>query len=375
MRQLILLFLLTIAIAANAQKEKANNYITLYKEIAITEMHRSGVPASITLAQGILESAYGESDLCKQSNNHFGIKCKTEWTGEKVYHDDDSRGECFRSYQSATDSYKDHSNFLRTRAWYDFLFKLDPTDFEGWAKGLKKAGYATERDYPQKLMKVINDYNLNQYTLIALNKLPNNNQTLAANTTKEEIYEDTTMAPELIIKISSKQLQENQRKSVEGVINDSVIIINPNATKKVLANKEKTNFPEGIFTINHSKVIYAKEGISLLSLASQYDISLAKLIEFNDMADEEILTADKLIFIEKKLTKGSADFHVVNANETLHDICQIEGVRLDKIEAYNSIKKVMQPLTGEKVYLRGNAPTIPKTMAITVSQLSSLSGN
>ena len=375
MRKIIVLFCLTLVLAANAQKEKAYSYIALYKEVAIAEMQRSGVPASITLAQGILESAYGESDLCKQSNNHFGIKCKTEWTGEKVYHDDDSRGECFRRYQTAAESYKDHSNFLRTRAWYAFLFKLDPTDFEGWAKGLKKAGYATEKDYPQKLMKVINDYNLNQYTLIALNKLPNNNQTLASNTRKEEIYEDTTMAPELIIKISTKQLQENQRKSAEGVTDDSVIIINQNATKKVVADKKKTNFPEGVFTINHSKVIYAKEGMSLLSLANQYDISLTKLLEFNDMAEEEILATDMLIFIEKKLTKGATDFHVVNANETLHDICQIEGVRLDKIADYNNIKKTMQPATGEKIYLRGNAPTIPKTVAMTAFQSNSLSSN
>ena len=375
MKQLIALFCLVIVTAANAQKEKANSYIALYKEIAIAEMQRSGVPASITLAQGILESAYGESDLCKQSNNHFGIKCKTEWTGEKVYHDDDSRGECFRRYQSAADSYKDHSNFLRTRAWYDFLFKLDPTDYEAWARGLKKAGYATEKDYPQKLMKVINDYNLNQYTLLALNKLPNNNQTLAANTKKEEIYEDTTMAPELIIKISSKQLQENQRKRAEGVIDDSVIINYPNTTKKEVAEKKKTNFPEGIFTINHSKVIYAKEGISLLSIANQYNISLAKLIEYNDMAEEEILTADKLIFIEKKLTKGAADFHVVTINETLHDICQIEGVRLDKIEAYNNIKKTMQPVVGEKIYLRANAPIIPRTVAAIALSSSSTSTN
>lgn len=375
MKLLISLFFLTIVIASNAQKEKAYSYIALYKDVAITEMQRSGVPASITLAQGILESSYGESDLCKQSNNHFGIKCKTEWTGEKVYHDDDSRGECFRRYQSAEESYKDHSNFLRTRSWYDFLFKLDPTDYEAWAKGLKKAGYATERDYPQKLMKVINDYKLNQYTLIALNKLSNNIQTLAANTSKQEIYEDTTMAPELIIKISSKQLQENQRRNAEGVTDDSVIIINPNATKKIVAEKKKTNFPEGIFTINHSKVIYVKEGTSLLSLANQYDISLGKLIEFNDMAEEEILTTDKLIFIEKKLTKGAADFHVVNANETLHDICQIEGVRLDKIEAYNNLKKTMQPATGEKIYLRGNAPTMPKTITLTMSQSSSASSN
>lgn len=375
MKQFLTIFLATIALAAYAQKEKAYNYIAQYKDIAIAEMQRSGVPASITLAQGILESSYGESDLCKNSNNHFGIKCKTEWTGEKVYHDDDTKQECFRSYPSAAESYKDHSNFLRTRAWYDFLFKIDPTDYSAWAKGLKKAGYATERDYPQKLMKVINDYNLNQYTLIAMNKLPNSNQTLA-NTEKEEIYEDTTMAPELIIKISSKKLRENQQKRAEGLEEDSVIIINPNATvAKAIAEKKKANYPEGIFTINHSKVIYAKEGTSLLSLAKQYDISLAKLIEFNDMDEEEILATDKLIFIERKLTKGATDFHVVKLNETLYDICQTEGVRLDKIVEYNSIKKNMQPAVGEKIYLRSNAPTAPKTMAQYNVQSGSLSTN
>jgi LysM repeat protein len=289
-----------------------------------------------------------------------------------VYHDDDTKQECFRSYPSAAESYKDHSNFLRTRAWYDFLFKLDPTDYQSWAKGLKKAGYAMERDYPQKLMKVINDYNLNQYTLIALNKLPNTNQSIA----KEEIYEDTTMASELVIKISSKQLRENQQKRAEGLPEDSVIIINPNATSaKSVAEKKKTSYPEGIFTINHSKVIYAKEGTSILSIANQYDISLAKLIEFNDMEEEEILATDKLIFIEKKLTKGATDFHIVTFNETLHDICQTEGVRLEKLAEYNNIKKNMQPAIGEKVYLRSNAPVAPKTMALTSIQAGSFSTN
>ena len=373
-KQFATIFFATLMLAANAQKEKAYNYIAQYKNIAIAEMQRSGVPASITLAQGILESAYGESDLCKQSNNHFGIKCKTEWAGEKVYHDDDIKNECFRSYPSAGDSYKDHSDFLRTRDWYSFLFKLQPTDFEGWAKGLKKAGYAMEKDYPQKLMKVINDYNLNQYTLIALNKLPNLNETLAKKD-KEEIFEDTTMAPELIIKISSKQLLENQRENAEGVTDDSVIIINPNATKKAILEKKKTSYPDGIFTINHSKVIYVKEGTSILSLAKQYDISLAKLLDFNDMLEEEILTADKLIFIEKKLTRGAGDFHVVIINETLHDICQVEGVRLDKLAEYNGIKKTMQPASGEKVYLRSNAPASPKTIAMLVPQSNSVSTN
>lgn len=375
MKQCLTIFLATLMLASHAQKEKAYNYIALYKDIAIAEMQRSGVPASITLAQGILESSYGESDLCKSSNNHFGIKCKTEWTGEKVYHDDDTKQECFRSYPSAAESYKDHSNFLRTRNWYDFLFKLDPTDYVSWAKGLKKAGYATEKDYPQKLIKVINDYNLNQYTLIAMNRLPNSNQTLAS-TTKEEIYEDTTMAPELVIKISSKQLKENQQKRAEGLPEDSVIIINPNATvAKTIVEKKKANYPEGIFTINHSKVIYAKEGTSLLSLAKQYDISLAKLIEFNDMEEEEILASDKLIFIEKKLTKGATDFHIVKPNETLYDICQTEGVRLDKLAEYNGINKNMQPAVGEKLYLRDKAPVAAKTMAVTSMQSGSLSTN
>ncbi len=375
MKQCLTIFLAMIVLASYAQKEKAYNYIAQYKDIAIAEMQRSGVPASITLAQGILESSYGESDLCKNSNNHFGIKCKAEWTGEKVYHDDDTKQECFRSYPSAAESYKDHSNFLRTRAWYDFLFKLDPTDYAAWAKGLKKAGYATEKDYPQKLIKVINDYNLNQYTLIAMNKLLNSNQTLAS-TEKEDIYEDTTMAPELVIKISSKKLKENQQKRVEGIEEDSVIIINPNATiAKTITEKKKANYPEGIFTINHSKVIYVKEGTSLLALAKQFDISLAKMIEFNDMEEEEILATDKLIFIEKKLTKGATDFHVVKPSETLYDICQAEGVRLEKLAEYNGIKKNMQPAAGEKIYLRGNAPSAPKTIALSSTQSGSLSTN
>ena len=156
--------------AAFAQKEKVELYITQFSEFAMNEMIRTGVPASITLAQGILESQSGESDLVKRSNNHFGIKCKPEWTGPKTYHDDDEIGECFRVYTTAEESYKDHSDFLKTRSHYDFLFKIDPLNYEAWAKGLKKAGYATLSTYPQKLIKLIKDYNLNEYSKIALKK-------------------------------------------------------------------------------------------------------------------------------------------------------------------------------------------------------------
>ena len=140
-----------------SQKEKAIAYIEKYRFIAMQEMQRTGVPAAITLAQGILESAMGESVLCKKSNNHFGIKCKTEWTGEKVYHDDDASQECFRKYNSPEESFKDHSDFLKNRPYYASLFKLDVTDYESWAVGLQKSGYATEKNYPQLLIKVIND--------------------------------------------------------------------------------------------------------------------------------------------------------------------------------------------------------------------------
>src|ERR1700761_7105129 len=146
-------------------------YVNTYKALAMAEMQRSGVPAAITLAQGLHESEAGTSDLVKRSNNHFGIKCRDEWKGEVVYHDDDSRGECFRSYPTAEDSYHDHSEFLRRSSRYAFLFELDPTDYEGWAYGLKKAGYATNIKYSQILIKLIKDYNLQQYSLITLGKL------------------------------------------------------------------------------------------------------------------------------------------------------------------------------------------------------------
>src|SRR6195952_45781 len=152
--------------------EQVNAYINTYKFIAIAEMQRSGVPASIILAQGIHETGAGTSDLVIASNNHFGIKCKSGWTGQTVYHDDDARGECFRSYNAAADSYRDHSDYLSQTPRYAFLFKLSPEDYQDWAYGLKKAGYATNIRYSQILIKLIEDYDLEKYSLIAMGRLP-----------------------------------------------------------------------------------------------------------------------------------------------------------------------------------------------------------
>jgi LysM repeat protein len=161
--KLALLFFLTLPLTTLAQKTATLIYIDQYKDIAISEMKRTGIPASITLAQGIIESNSGESNLALNFKNHFGIKCKSDWKGETTYQDDDTKQECFRAYPNSNASYIDHSNFLKTRPNYAPLFELDPVDDSAWAYGLKKAGYATASDYPKKLLKVINDFELSQY--------------------------------------------------------------------------------------------------------------------------------------------------------------------------------------------------------------------
>ena len=348
-RTILLLTVICFYATAFSQKEKGEAYIAKYKDIAMAEMQRSGVPAAITLAQGILESKFGESDLCVQSNNHFGIKCKTEWTGEKVYHDDDAKHECFRSYPDAAASFRDHSDFLKNRQYYTDLFKLEITDVEGWAYGLKKDGYATEKEYPQRLLKVINDYNLNQYTLLALQK--QNSSPVAAQ------QESVSMNAAVPAKNKTTITAVSEKEEVE-------IITRPTNQKVDIDSKTKSSvYPEGVFTINHSKVVFAKEGTSLLALANQYDIILSRLLAFNEIEEMDILPTDTLLFLEMKMKKGAVDFHIAEPGETLHRICQKEGVRMDAVMLYNNIKPNMMVLAGEKVYLRGPAPVIPKTVA------------
>jgi flagellum-specific peptidoglycan hydrolase FlgJ len=184
---ILLLVAFPLGLHAQSKAQVTIDYINKYKGIAIKEMKRTGVPASITLAQGIVESGSGESNLAKKANNHFGIKCKTEWTGEKIYQDDDTKNECFRVYPNADSSFVDHSNFLKYRPYYAALFELDPVDDTAWAYGLKKAGYATEKDYPNSLLKVIELYELSQYNfpeLVAEDSLEE------ANAEKKEIKKE-----------------------------------------------------------------------------------------------------------------------------------------------------------------------------------------
>jgi LysM repeat protein len=326
-----LLVVLSIFAASGLKAQRNSDvidYINTYKEIAIREMQRSGIPASITLAQGIHESMAGKSDLCSRSNNHFGIKCRAEWKGEKVYHDDDARGECFRSYKKAEESYVDHSDFLKNGQRYAFLFNYEPTDYSQWAYGLKKAGYATNPKYPQILIKYIEDYNLQQYTLIAMGKLSPGDEVLAGGGKPVNISNGVA-------------IQE--------------IKLPPTA-------KPVVEYPIGQFQINRAKVIFAKAGASMLGIAKEYDVSLKHLLDFNELSDEDedVLAQNQLIFLQRKRKSGENEFHEVRPGETLYDISQSEGVRLESLIVYNHLQDQGEPAVGEKLYLQEKAPARPK---------------
>jgi LysM repeat protein len=307
------------------------NYINAYKEVAISEMQRSGVPASIILAQGIHETEAGTSELVRKSNNHFGIKCKDTWTGSVVYHDDDARGECFRSYDNPLDSYKDHSDFLKNSSRYAFLFKLDPMDYESWAYGLKKAGYATNIRYSQILIKLIEDYNLQQYTLIAMGKMARPNEQLAENTNdKNAHYAQTNTAT---VSVSSKPVSVDVQNAPQ--------------------------YPAGEFTLNNTKVIFARSGTSLLSVANDYNMPLARLLDFNDLNNQDVLPKDQLLFLQRKRKVGNNEFHIVRNGETLYDISQSEAIRYESLQELNHLSNGSQPAIGEKLYLQSEAPSRP----------------
>ena len=319
-------------------------YIEQYKNIAIAEMLRTGVPASITLAQGILESQAGQSELATASNNHFGIKCKSDWTGDVYFYDDDSKQECFRSYASSEESYKDHSDFLRNRPNYSSLFNIPPENFQAWAKGLKKAGYATNPVYAQKLIKYIIDYNLQRYTLQAL-QINNNSKELLG-------VSNTNNLPEHITEPAVDALKhQDTERAIE------------NNAAPVLKS-----YPEGIFVVNNTKVIYAQKGVSLFALTSEYGISFRKLIEYNDFIYSDILPHSGLVYLEKKSKKGSTEFHIVVPDETIESIAQTEAVQLESLLEYNNLAKGSQLSIGEKMYLQtGHSGNVTNTIKSTGS--------
>ena len=314
----IAILLSFFSFSAFAQRLTIEEYVEQFKDIAMNEMRRSGVPASITLAQGILESENGNSELVKKSNNHFGIKCKSNWTGESVTHDDDANGECFRAYTNAGDSYRDHSDFLKANQRYASLFNLDPTDYAAWAKGLKKAGYATNPKYPELLIKYIEQNNLQQYSLLVLNKLP-----------------ETDMAAANENKIAAQ---------VTAADNNPVPAIQQNAALSA--------DPEKIININSTKCVFVKKGTSLLAIADKNNIGLSKLMEFNDMTEEGLLSKDQYIYLAKKSKTGNQKFYIVQPGETPNDVAQLTGMQLKYLLEYNNLNADVKLSAGTKLVLQ-----------------------
>ena len=305
-----------------AQRISVEEYIATYKDAAIAEQKRMGVPASIILAQGILETENGNSDLVKKSNNHFGIKCKSTWTGESVTHTDDAPNECFRKYNSASESYKDHSDYLYFTPRYASLFKLESTDYRGWAFGLKNAGYATNPKYPQILISNIEKYNLQQYNS------PVTDQMLAGQPDNLNV-QDSKNAPKKILTASEPPRETN-------------------VFQKLFSGKR--NKANQYF--NKLKAVMVFSGTSLLAVATQNDIPLAKLLEYNDLLTDDLVKEDQWIYLENKHKEGNRDFYTSLQSETLYEISQSNGVQLAMLAQYNQLPVNSRIKIGELIKLK-----------------------
>lgn len=273
-------------------------YILKYKDDAIREMMRSGVPASITLAQGILESGDGNSPLAVYGNNHFGVKCHNDWEGETMRIDDDEKDECFRKYESVDGSFRDHSEFLTTRSRYAFLFDLKITDYKGWAKGLKKAGYATNPKYADLLIMLIEKNNLNQYDNYG--KVPPKKPT---------------------------------RKK----------------TSKILTTKQ-VNYT--IKLHNNIKYVIAKKGDTFYGLAEEFDMNIWQIYKYNDYNKTDELKAGDVIYLQPKRSKATEEYHNVKKGDTMRRISQLYGVKLKSLYKKNRMIFGTEPNVGDQLFLK-----------------------
>ena len=303
MRKIFLTTALFLALSSPAQvrwNQAYQQYIDQYKDIAIEQMQRYHIPASITLAQGLLESRAGLSDLTRRSNNHFGIKCHNGWTGRTTYQDDDARNDCFRVYNSAYESYEDHSRFLVNGRRYSSLFQLKPTDYKGWARGLKAAGYATNPQYANKLIDIIQCYKLDQY--------------------------DSAKGYDRFMTQRTKDQQVN------------------GASLHVIR----------IFNKNYYLV--ARRGDTFKSIAQEVGISYRKIARYNERDKRDTLEEGEIIWLKKKQKKAPKEYkgrlHYVQPGESMYSIAQKYGIRLKNLYKMNRLDPDHQIRVGEGLRLR-----------------------
>lgn len=292
-------------------KMTVEQYVEKYAPVAVEEMHRSRIPASITLAQGLLESGNGNSRLALVGNNHFGIKCKKDWTGDSMNEDDDAPQECFRKYKAPIDSYRDHSDFLMKNQRYAFLFDLEPTDYQSWAHGLKRAGYATNPNYPQLLINLIERQNLSRFDLVK----PGEKEALVIKEEKKEV------------------IAEHKNLAVNGI-----------------------------------PAIVAKDGDSYASLALDNDMRVWQIYKYNDLTKDAELKKGDTIFLKPKNYKGSQEFYTVNGTETMRQISQRFGIKLSKLLSRNQMKEGQEAAAGEILYLQGKRKTPVKIREMVIAK-------
>lgn len=350
-----------------AYSETVNNYIARYRELAIAEQKRTGIPAAIKLAQGIHETVAGTSPLSVNANNHFGIKCKKSWTGETYAHTDDAPNECFRKYPSSEASYLDHSDYLSKSPRYAGLFKLSMTDYAAWAVGLRAAGYATNPKYAQALIKIIEDYRLQEYTYAALgNDLP------GTDVAKEIVPEhDAPVArrePAMTI-IPAANITPVEPVAIQAAETATPVTqieeqrVNTSATIKVDEGKI-AHPPYGQQTrVNGLKAVYAKKGDTPLEYAFKFDIRYERLLEMNDISDKP-LPFDMYLYLERKHFTAERPSRTVKQGETLLQIAQEEGVQLKFLRAMNMLEPGEEPYPGTVLELQHRAKEKPR-VAIT----------
>ena len=278
-------------------KMSRKEYIEKYREEAIKEMLANNIPASITLAQALLESGDGNSPLARYANNHFGIKCHKTWQGPTFIQDDDEKNECFRKYYTVYDSYKDHSDFLRTRSWYAPLFKLKTTDYKGWAYGLKKAGYATHPKYAELLITLIEDNKLYEYDKL------------------KEISG---------YKQQSNPIVVNKLDSVRGTVE----------------------------LRNNIKYIVAKPGDTAFKIADSFQMGLWQIYKYNDLSREEKLKPGEIIYLQPKRNEALEEYHIVKKGETMRSVSQLYGIKLKKLYWYNHMNPGEEVKDSDILYLR-----------------------
>lgn len=314
----IIVFCSCVVVAQTVQEV----YINTYKRIAVEEMKRSGVPASITLAQGILESGSGTSTLAVKANNHFGIKCHSSWTGGKIYQDDDAKHECFRVYSNAEQSFRDHSDFLKNNKRYASLFDLKTTDYKGWAHGLKSAGYATNPVYATRLITIIEDYNLHQY-----------------DSGKIDVADTNVVAA---------VLTTDDRESVRtSETNNSVRYFSSNGFELSMAEFE-------VGETNKTPYVILKYSTDIKSLTHKLGMATWELAKYNDLPKDAKLAVGTKLYLKPKRNKAEKKYreHLVVEGETMRDLSQRYAVKIKSLYKLNGWEKGVEPVNGSKVKLR-----------------------